>query len=119
MKSAIVYYDKECNMCRFIRKWLIRLARPAYKKNLVWRHYVDAPACDIHDRSCGESLKVELPSTEILQAFYAVRMLLRFTWFFWLVPLLYIPGMSYVGERVYRYVAKNRYSWFGRSEEKG
>jgi predicted DCC family thiol-disulfide oxidoreductase YuxK len=43
------------------------------------------------------------------RGFYAFR---RLAWalpaVWWLIPLLYLPGMSFVGERVYGHVARNR-----------
>jgi predicted DCC family thiol-disulfide oxidoreductase YuxK len=43
------------------------------------------------------------------RGFYAFR---RLTWAlppaWWLIPLLYFPGVSFLGERLYGYIARNR-----------
>ena len=43
------------------------------------------------------------------RGFYAFRRLLwALPAVWWLIPLLYLPGVGFIGERVYGYVARNR-----------
>lgn len=111
MDQPIVVYDEDCVMCCFFRRWFQRLCRP--KNSVEWRHYMQAAACGLNEKACGQALYVQLPNKEVLRGFYAVRCLCAYTWLFWLTPLLYIPGVSWMGEKVYVWVANHRYRMFG------
>jgi predicted DCC family thiol-disulfide oxidoreductase YuxK len=107
-----VYYDTLCPICRRSRRTLERLD---WRRRLVFR--------DIHDR---ETMQAELPgvtynralremivlapSGKVTGGFDAFRTLARAIPLWWpLLPLLYVPGVPFLGRRIYRWVARNRY----------
>ncbi|MBO8164170.1 MAG: DUF393 domain-containing protein [Brevibacillus sp.] len=114
MKPVIVYYDRNCTLCQRLRRWYMRLARDP--KAVLWRHYAEAPACGLDGSHCGETMSVEKPDGARFYGFYATRVLLGYTWLVFLQPLLYLPGMSTLGEKGYAWIARNRYRLMGRNE---
>lgn len=106
-----VYYDENCNMCQFLRHAFSKQKRAHV--HVIWAHYETAMVCGLHEYSCGESMKVETEDQRIYQAFFAVRALLGYSKLFWLQPLLYLPGATFLGSKLYSWVARNRYALFG------
>ena len=111
-QAYVVAYDTFCPLCRRSRRILERLDLN------VRLTYVD-----IHDRvtmarefpnvtygECLEQLQVKEPNGAVYGGFFAFRSvtgvlpaLRPFG------PLLYIPGVPWVGQRVYRWIARQRY----------
>ncbi|MGD8188973.1 thiol-disulfide oxidoreductase DCC family protein [Brevibacillus ginsengisoli] len=104
-----VFYDENCNLCQFMKRLFHRVKRGNPKT--VWKHYEQAPACGINDHQCGEAMTVELENGATYRGFFAVRVLMRYTWVFFLVPLLHLPGMNKFGPKLYGWVARNRHRW--------
>lgn len=109
---SIIYYDQNCHLCQRLKKWYDRVKRPQIQ--VEWRHVEDAPACDLAGHSCGQFMQVVTEEGKSYQGFYAVRILLGYTRFGLLKPLLYLPGAAWLGVRMYSWVANNRYRWGGR-----
>jgi predicted DCC family thiol-disulfide oxidoreductase YuxK len=106
-----VVYDGLCRFC-------IRSIRVIQSLDVLRR-------VSLHDANDREAVAAAFPGLEDAdlddamyavdargrhyRGFYAFR---RLTWAlpaaWWLIPLLYFPGVSFVGERVYGYVARNR-----------
>ncbi|MEX2213829.1 MAG: DCC1-like thiol-disulfide oxidoreductase family protein, partial [Phycisphaeraceae bacterium] len=110
--AYILYYDTFCPVCR-----RSRFAMEIFDvgKRIEFR--------DIHDRELmqrdlpgvtyAQSLKemmVVSPGGKLTRGFDAFRTAMRVLPALWLIlPLLYLPGVSHLGRRVYRWVAKNRF----------
>jgi predicted DCC family thiol-disulfide oxidoreductase YuxK len=107
-----VYYDTLCPVCRRSRATLERLD---FGGRLVFR--------DIHDRPTMEreapgvpyvramkEMIVLSPRGRVAGGFDAFRTLAWTLPPLWpLVPLLYVPGVPWIGRRAYRAIARNRY----------
>lgn len=65
------------------------------------------------DPAAAEEAMIALTGDRrIFKGFYAFRQLVLNTpWLWLLVPLIYLPGSSYLGTRVYAWVARNRKSF--------
>jgi predicted DCC family thiol-disulfide oxidoreductase YuxK len=107
-----VIYDGYCVLCQQSRKivqtldWLKRVEfLDLHNWDEVSNRY---PALD-YETAMGQMQVVE-PNGTMHSGFDGVRRLLRelpLTFPIWL--LLQIPGMKWVGDRVYRFIARNRY----------
>jgi len=111
--KAVVLYDGTCPLC---------LKSIAILKRLDWRNrlaYQDArdqagwppsPVPLSMDRLLAEMHVVTPDRRHVYAGFGAFRWIaarLPLTWL--LVPFLYLPGVPALGQRVYLWVAKNRY----------
>lgn len=103
----VAYYDESCAMCQASRRFVTRVQRR--KAPIEWRSLDDAPACGLDGHDCGDAMKVRTPDGRLHEGFYGVRMLLGRTWLAFLKPLLFIPGVPWLGRRAYAWVARNRY----------
>jgi predicted DCC family thiol-disulfide oxidoreductase YuxK len=106
-----VVYDGLCRFC-------LRSIRVIQTLDLLRRVSVH----DANDREAVVAAFPALADSDLDDAMYAVdargrryrgfNAFRRLTWtlppVWWLIPLLYFPGVSHVGDRVYRYVARNR-----------
>lgn len=110
MGRLIVYYDEHCAICQAMKHWFMRLTRGLV--SIEWRHYESVPVCGLGDYQCAESMSVQTADGTIYRGFFAVRFLVRYTRLFFLAPLLYVPGMSVIGQKAYQWVARNRHRLF-------
>jgi len=113
-EKAVVLYDGDCPFCR---------KSVAILKRLDWLDRLHGQNARDTDRLPPSREPLELPRmleemhvvtpdrTRALAGFRAFR------WMAWrlpptvvLAPFLYLPGVLWLGNRVYRWVAKNRYS---------
>ncbi len=108
---AQVLYDGQCAFCRksveLLRRldWLGRLA------------YVDArdssrlpPGAPLGPARLLEEMHVLTPDRHVYHGFGALRWLAWRLPLLWaLAPLLYIPGVPALGQRLYLWVARNRF----------
>lgn len=111
--SVTVLYDGQCVLCQQSLRvlhaldWRKRLhPMDAQDQDLVMAHY---PHLD-YEALMG-AMHVVTPTGDTLVGFFAVRYLARFLPLLWLLlPLLYLPGMNWLGPRVYAWVARRRYT---------
>lgn len=114
VKQTIVFFDADCALCQFVKRWFFRNERTNHQ--IEWRHHIEATACGLDGRECAQSLHVQTPDGTVYRGVYAVRHLLGYTRLRILRPLLYIPGVPLLGEKLYAWVARNRYRLFGKAE---
>ncbi len=110
MTTAI--YDGQCVLCRQSKRiitaldWLKRVEfLDLHNWNTIEARY---PALD-YEAEMGQ-MHVVTPDGHLMGGFEGIRRLLRdlpLGFPFWL--LLHLPGMNWLGERIYRLVARNRY----------
>jgi predicted DCC family thiol-disulfide oxidoreductase YuxK len=106
---TLVLYDGRCELCRRSVRLLTRLD---------WRHrltFADArdpanvPPGLVPNRLMAE-MHVVAPDGHVTHGFRAFR---RLAWDLpplWpLIPLLYLPGVPTIGQRLYLWVARNRF----------
>ncbi|MCS6866930.1 MAG: DUF393 domain-containing protein [Gemmataceae bacterium] len=111
--KAIVLYDGDCPLCqRSI--WLLQ--KLDWRKCFAYQNCRDSaplPACDeplLPDKLL-EQMHVVTPNRRwVLSGYRAIR------WIAWrlpltspLAPLLYIPGMLWLGQRAYLWLARKRF----------
>jgi predicted DCC family thiol-disulfide oxidoreductase YuxK len=111
--QSVVLYDDECGFCR---------RSVAHLRRLDWRHklhfqsardgeHLTAGAAPLDQQRLLEEMHVVTPDrTRAHAGFEALR------WIAWrlpltmpLAPLLYVPGVRWLGDKVYRWVARNRF----------
>jgi predicted DCC family thiol-disulfide oxidoreductase YuxK len=118
MKSVMLY-DGKCVLCRQSKRLI---------KFLDWCNNIetlDAQAWEIVSNRYPHLNQMELlgeihvvkSDGSVKVGFFAVRYLMRFLPSLWMIlPLMYLPLMNWIGPRVYRWVARRRYTlnrWFG------
>lgn len=107
-----VLYDGGCGLCQRTVAWL-RWADVSRRLTFSdidrdWDRLVrQHPALDVD--ACREAMHVLAPDGSISAGFDGFRTLARVVPGLWPVwPILYVPGMPFVGRRVYAYVARHR-----------
>jgi predicted DCC family thiol-disulfide oxidoreductase YuxK len=117
-RTTIVLYDDECPMCSFYIRVLSRLDWLGRLTLLP----MSSPAASsiakgITPEALEEAMHTVSPDGRVRRAAAAVRHIaIRVPLLFPLALLLWIPGVMPVAERVYRWVARNRYGlsrWIG------
>ncbi len=112
--QAVVLYDGDCPLCRASVPWLRRLD---WLRRL---HYQNARQTD-QLPPCAEPLQPArlLEEMHVVPAHRqrAYAGFQAFRWMAWrfpltmpLAPLAYIPGVPWIGNRIYLWVARNRYN---------
>jgi len=108
---AVILYDGHCRLCLNCVKIVARLD---WLGCFVFRdlHQRDEMA----DKDSGldaakllDEMHLIFADGRRLSGFYAFRAIARnlpLTWLFW--PLLYLPGVDYLGARAYRFIAQHR-----------
>lgn len=111
--QAIVLYDGDCPLCRKATSILERLD---WLKRLRFHNCRDTaalPAHSVHldtDRMIQEMHVLTPDRTKAYSGFRAVRWIAGRVPALWpLYPLLFLPGMGRLGQRVYLWVARNRF----------
>jgi predicted DCC family thiol-disulfide oxidoreductase YuxK len=110
--AYLVFYDTFCPVCRRSRFFLEQFD---IGQRLVFRdiHDRDAMAREASGVSYRRALTemiVRTPSGGIYGGFDAFRVVARALPGLWpVLPLLYLPGAGWIGRRIYRWVARNRY----------
>jgi predicted DCC family thiol-disulfide oxidoreductase YuxK len=106
-----VVFDGLCRFC-------VRSIRGVHSLDLLGR----VSSHDANDRQAVVEAFPGLAKADLDDAMYAIdaegrryrgfyafrRLLWALPPVWWLIPLFYFPGMSFVGERVYGHVARNR-----------
>jgi predicted DCC family thiol-disulfide oxidoreductase YuxK len=111
--KAIVLYDGDCPLCR---KTSVILKRFDWLRQLKIHNCRDTagiPANTAHlepARMIAEMHVLTPDRTTALSGFRAVRWIAGRVPLMWpLYPLLFIPGMAKLGQRVYLWIARNRF----------
>ena len=112
--KGVVLYDGMCPLCQRSVRALRRMD---------WRHRLHFQDC--RDTANLPESRVPLDPAKMLEAMHVVTPDRRrvyagfaaFRWMAWripilmpLTPLMYIPGVPWLGRKLYRWVAKNRYN---------
>ena len=117
---SVVAYDGDCGVCVRVVGLIYRLDIFGRLQFLSFRSADDAAQLGAFDWARAERemlLQVKDGWQGGFYAFRSVAWLLPLLW--WLCPLLYIPGINYLGERVYAWVSENRFMILGRICEGG
>jgi predicted DCC family thiol-disulfide oxidoreductase YuxK len=102
-----LYYDGECGLCRRVRDILTRLD---VTKQVNWVAYqsLAVPPAGLTGADLERAAYLDSGS-RLEGGFYAFRRLSLGMPLLWpLAPVLWLPGISRVGEVAYRWVARNR-----------
>ncbi len=110
---ALVLYDGECPLClksvELLKRfdWLKRLDYV----NVREADKVPARQPPLEPKRLLEEMHLITPDgRRVYHGYEAFRwMAWRLPLFCWLAPLMYIPGLPALGQRIYLWVAKNRY----------
>jgi predicted DCC family thiol-disulfide oxidoreductase YuxK len=113
-RKAVVLYDGQCPFC---------LRSVATLRRLDWLHQLDPQ--DARDEARLPATYPPLDPAKLLEEMHLVtpdrrRVYRGFAAFRWiagrlpllwpLVPLLYLPGVPWLGQRLYCWIARNRYN---------
>ncbi|MCS7017069.1 MAG: DUF393 domain-containing protein [Gemmatales bacterium] len=113
--KPVVLYDGECPLCLrtvAVLHWLDLFGRLAYQNaREPFELPRTTPALD--PQKLLQHMHVVTPGTDRRRAYtgyYAFRWLAWWLPACWpILPLLYLPGAAWVGERIYAWVARNRF----------
>jgi predicted DCC family thiol-disulfide oxidoreductase YuxK len=109
----IALYDGHCRMCTREAR---RLARIAGREAVDARSFQEDGALDpfpgVTHSACMKALHVIAPDGAVYAGAEAVaRLAARAPLWGWLAFGYYLPGVRFLAERAYAWVAKNRYRW--------
>lgn len=116
MEHTMVFYDGHCALCQFWVQFLIRRDRhdrfrfAALDSEIARRQGIEVP------KEAMPDTVLVLRRGELLSHSDAALRLLCDLGGIWrmVLPLLYLPKV--LRDPVYRWIARNRYRWFGRTE---
>jgi predicted DCC family thiol-disulfide oxidoreductase YuxK len=108
----LVFYDTFCPICRRSRFFLEQfdLAERLSFRDIHDREQMSREAPGVSYRRALSEMIVRTPSGAIYGGFDAFRATARVLPGLWpLLPLLYVPGVRWVGRKLYGWIARNRY----------
>jgi len=111
--KAVVLYDGQCPLCRQSVRWLRRLDWLDQFHFQDCRDTAHLPPSEVplDPQRLLEQMHLVTPGRK--RAFVGYRAFRWMAWrmplTFWFAPLLYLPGVPWLGNRAYLWVAKNRY----------
>jgi predicted DCC family thiol-disulfide oxidoreductase YuxK len=118
MKYHLVFYDAECPLCRTVKAVIVKLD---WFKRLKWLP-VQTTGQSIYrhllkGRNIYDEIHMLTSAGKLIKEFDTVRKILSvLPLTFPVAVLLYLPFIPKIGNRVYQFISKNRYQWFGRVE---
>ncbi len=107
-----VLFDGGCGLCNRTVRWLRRVAvrdRLRFTDvNAEWERLSrEHPSLDLE--ACLAEMHVIAPDRSVTAGFDGFRTLSHVVPALWpAMPFLYVPGVPWLGRRVYRYVARHR-----------
>ncbi len=111
---GVVLFDGSCRFCQFGVKLVQRLD---WLKRMRYQ--------DMHDQAAWPPSKVPLDPAKMMEEMHLVtsdrkRVFAGFSAFRWiagrlpltwlLTPFLYLPGVPWIGQKMYMWIARNRYN---------
>lgn len=109
--SIAVLYDGHCGLCQRSVFTLLMLDH-LHRLKLVDFHDAELKkqyAADIALKDLDKAMHIRFPHKKTFKGFYAVRVLTWHLPVFWIIaPMMYLPGVSFIGNKIYRRVARNR-----------
>lgn len=112
-KSQVLIYDANCRLCDTLARWL---SRADILNQINWTSYqsLDAPPPGLTWDDLKRSAYLVCGKNQRYEGFYAFRMLtIRLPLFAPLALIFWFPGVGVIGVLAYRWVARNRYRFFG------
>jgi predicted DCC family thiol-disulfide oxidoreductase YuxK len=104
-----MYYDGTCPFCNATMSLLLAIDLLGFIQPIDFRSVKALPAPLSMDRLENE-LGLTTHPDQVYYGFAASRRVARgIPILFWSTPLLYLPGMAWIGTRGYRFIAKHRY----------
>lgn len=112
--KGVVLYDGQCPLCQRAVHWLKRLDWFKRLRFQDCRDTANLPKSDVPlslERMLEEMHLLTPDRKHAYAGYQAFRwMAWRMPLTMWLAPLLYVPGMPWLGNKAYLWVAKNRYN---------
>ena len=112
MTQTVVLYDGLCALCRQSVRWIKRLdwrQAIAYMDLQDWTT-VHARYPQLDRDAISGAMHVVTADGAVYVGYAGVRQIIRvLPLVFWLYPLLYLPGLNWLGPKVYRWIAAHRY----------
>src|SRR5436190_2211828 len=111
-RQDIVIFDGHCQFCTGSIEKIKALDRFGKIKFLDYQLFQDVSLIDprLTREMCHSQMYVLTYHGKLFGGFYAFRYLSTKLRFFWiLAPLLYFPGMQWVGSAAYAFIASHRY----------
>ena len=106
-----VFYDGHCGLCRrtvrILRRldWLHRLTFIDFQDGAMRERF----APDIPYERLNRALHIRLPDGTLHEGFFAFRNMCWSIPLLWvLAPLLYLPGVPWIGKKIYARIAARR-----------
>ncbi len=109
MKITLLY-DGNCVLCRQSNRLVSRLdwlnRTQSFDAQMVHEQYPNLDYTDLMG-----AIHVITTDEQVLVGFFSVRYLARSLPLLWpLSPLLYLPGMNWLGPKIYGWIARRRYT---------
>ncbi len=111
----LCYYDGNCGYCGWVVR---RLASLDFLGRVAWIPYqcLEEPPVGLSWEDLDSAVYLERAQGQLYRGFYAFRMLSAvIPPIAPLLPLLWLPGVRFLGEALYARIARNRCHLFGGS----
>jgi predicted DCC family thiol-disulfide oxidoreductase YuxK len=108
MSRSLLYYDAQCGFCVGTARWLHRLD---ILRSLEFRASLDyeAQQAGLDQDHLDQAACLVTPVGIAHQGFYAFRRLALLLPLLWpLAPIMWMPGVGFLGARIYRWIADHR-----------
>lgn len=116
--SDVILYDGECGLCVWSMSALrARLLNKPVRFVSFLEPGALKPFPDLTIEFCKGALTLVRADGRIFRGSEAVAQALRHRWFGSLAKLYYLPGARWLTDRVYEWIARNRYAWGNRHKQ--